>query len=562
MSSGKKVMFENKPTTDSGDGRNFLEILLKKVDEEKSEVREAMKSIGMQPNAKREKEYVNYGSQNFARKKRAASKKRKGKNNDDDSSDEAFLVNDDMPINVSLKDPKRFDVYSAQKEARLEKLRRDYQEAEMQNLKTKPEISPYKLTKERTPVHQRNYNKEAEAKQKMLEEIKRRNGTEKYKDCTFSPDIRKSVGDESLERDRGKTVEELLEWKKERDGRMALLRMETVDKDANECTFKPKLNPKSKQIMSQYETGTMPIKQSKKEYIEEFLKREKTDNFKPRINSKTHEILQNGYRPGTAQIKPLRPTYLLKQQEDDQQRQKSRGRNRSSRSASKSINLQKSLTEQEIIQKFRTEAHPSKSKKKFGLLSPRNVSSSRNLPNSAKKANGSPTPGKVSRNKSSSALKARGLSKTDNRRSVDMFQTRPLESSVVRVEMATKNDFERANKPFNQEIKRSNTSKSIRQSRPAENSSASQTPEKKSGKPAIKISARHLPANQSTRRRSASKDSVDARERVTRNKERTEDHTRRKIEHLFYKDGSSSPPRSRPSGSQKPQLSASSRRIK
>jgi len=564
MSSAKKVMFEKQPSTDAGEDRNFLEILLKKVDEEKSEVRTALKTIdSQQQKPNKEKEFVNYGSQKFSRKKRAASKKRNGKNNDD-SSDDGFAANDDMPINVSLKDPKRFDVYSAQKEARLEKLRRDYQEAELQHLKSKPKISPYNFTKERVPVHQRDFNKEAESKQKLLEEIKRQNGKNQYEDCTFSPDLRKSAGEDSLERDRGKTVEELLEWKRERDGRMALLRMETVDKDANECTFKPKLNSKSKQIMSHYEPGTMPIKQSKKEFIEEFLKREKTDNFKPRINSKTYEILQKGYKPSTAQVKTLKPAYLHKQEENQQRHQ---SKNRNSRSASKSIKHQKSITEQEIIERFRTEAHPNKPKKRLGLVNRRPVSSSKNFSGSARKAAGSPAPDRFSRNKSSSAFKIPASNKSDNRRSVDLLQTRPLGNSLARIKLTTKIEFDKANRVFKQDPRQPETSRSARQPRPAENSSPSHTPDKKQANPTVSFSARQLPAAKSTdknqlHRRSTSKESIEARERVKQNRERTAEHNRRKIEHLFYKDGSLSPPRSRPSGSPKPQKSASSRRIK
>lgn len=546
-------MFERQPSAEPDEGRGFFDVLLKKVDEEKTEVRTALRAIDAQQQmATQEKEFVNYGSEQFARKRAAASKKRKARKNEDDSSDDAFATNDDMPINVSLKDPKRFDVYSAQKEARLEKLRRDQLEAEMQNLKPKPDITPYKFAKERVPMHQRNFNKEAQNKQLLLAEAKREAGSQQYRDCTFSPDLRRSVGEDSLERDRGKTVEELLEWKRERDGRMALLRMETVDKDANECTFKPKLNSKSKQIMSQYEQGTMPIKQSKKEYVEEFLKREKSDNFKPRINSKTHEILQKGYRPAAAQVKQLKPAYLLKQHEDDQNRQRSKSVRRSSRSASKDNHHLKSLTEQEIIERFRTEAHPSKPRKKLGSLYRRPVSSSRNLSSSANKAPGSPA--NIARNKSSSAIKIRNSSKSDNRGSVDALQTRPLGSSQVRVELASKKEFDRADKAS----RRPDTPRTVRRPQPAEHSSPSRSPDHRQITPGVKFA----PSKQKPRDRSASKESVEARERVRRSKERMQESHRQKVDQLFYKDGSTSPPRSRPAGSPKPRLRSSSKRVK
>ena len=533
-SANKRVMFNIKSKKDEEYHDNFLDMVIRKDNAHKGEVRDCLRNIDSKLEREiKDKEVVSYAKPEEMNRRKEVIKKGRRKGSDDDFNTDGFITTEDMPINVNAKDPKRFEAYLAQREVRIEKLRRQYQEEENKNIKEKPDITPYELSKDRKPVYKRNYVEESEAKSKALEEARIKKMIDQHEEHTYSPDIKKKTGYDYVE--RGKTVDELMEWKKERDGRMALQRMENIDKNAVDCTFKPKLNNKSKQIMSHYEAGTMPIKQSKKEFIEEFLKKEKNDNYKPRINSKTNEILQNGYKLNNVEVKQLKPAYLKNEMKESMSNKPSYR----SKSASKSPNLRIKITEQDIIQRFRYEADPNRIKKsnQDRILSKNKAKSVRNLGSSQYSPNKKLSSTYGSKQYFKNINRIRSISQSNKKRSASKDKgaraetpkkkntsIRDLKKPIVEVnlrntESSSKREFDRIENAIKEDLKNSGRYRKMRQ---AENSTPSRSPERKE---------------------------FDDRLWYLKTKERNRENTKKRIEDIIYRDSqvSVSPPRSRES---------------
>ena len=207
--------------------------------------------------------------------------------------------NQDLPDVV-----RRLGAKASAKQEKLEKQRREENKIVMSEVKAKPQISEYDYKSlSRTPLHLRDYNNFAERKNEQMRNNIINKEKKDFKECTFSPTINKKTSDNL----RAKTPNELISWKQEKDTNLALMRMENADQVGAECTFKPEINPKSRKIASNHEGANLPLKRSKHKYVEEFLKKEKDDLFHPKINVISEQIVKNGYkRPVEFEVKQLK----------------------------------------------------------------------------------------------------------------------------------------------------------------------------------------------------------------------------------------------------------------
>lgn len=244
---------------------------------------------------------------------------------------------------------------SLEKQEKLERLRleRDVQAAK--ELKHKPQITPYDYESlDRVPLHKRDYGNLAE---KKTEEQKRNMLIKKLKEqdeCTFSPNINKNKG----ENIRAKTPSELMEWRRERDNMKAMKRIENPDIGGAECTFQPSINEKSKRLAMNHNSGDgIPLRRTKQQYIEEYIKKEKEELFKPKVNVTARKIVKTGYdKPAEIEVRQInrRP----RQQPSKSTIQK---RNISRDTSSHRFDPEGnpiSMTAEEIIERYRREAKP------------------------------------------------------------------------------------------------------------------------------------------------------------------------------------------------------------
>lgn len=256
---------------------------------------------------------------------------------------------------VSTTGVPRFDRYLNDKKAKLSKLKKEQEMKEESEMKQVPTITKYDLPNDRVPVHKRDLAKKSESRRQLHEDGERKKRMREYEECTFSPDInRPRSKSKDFDRDEitGKSANELMDWKKERDSRVALLRLGTLREDDRQCTFRPELNGKSKKIMSRYENGGMPLKQSKKEFVEEFIKKEKEDLFKPKINMNSYDIVEKGYN---APVPKETPRKLKPKSE---KKPKSASKAKAAPTIHKNVTPRVGMTEELIKERYRTQAHP------------------------------------------------------------------------------------------------------------------------------------------------------------------------------------------------------------
>ena len=99
----------------------------------------------------------------------------------------------------------------------------------------------------------------------------------------------------------------------------------------------------------------MPIKKGKREFIEEYMKREKQDLFKPKINQNARLITENGYNPSSPSnyLRPLSPRNASKSKSA-----KSASSNKPKSTVHKPKINSIQMTEDEIKQRYRNEAFP------------------------------------------------------------------------------------------------------------------------------------------------------------------------------------------------------------
>ena len=241
----------------------------------------------------------------------------------------------------------------AAKEANLKRLREHYQARDLAEVKDKPDIGYQSSERSRTPVHLRDGTEAFRKRDEIHYAELQRKKSKELDGCTFSPEVngKNDRGEDKC----GRTAEGLIEWQKERDERVALLRMAVTDKGGENCTFKPQITEKSRKIVENQLNGGMPIKKGKREYIEEYIKKEKQDFFKPKINQNARMIAENGYNPASPRnyVKPLSP------------RNASRSKSVKSVSSAKpkpTIHKPKlnniQMTEDDIKQRYRKEAFP------------------------------------------------------------------------------------------------------------------------------------------------------------------------------------------------------------
>lgn len=242
------------------------------------------------------------------------------------------------------------DAFLTKKEERLKSLRALKQNQEMAEVKDRPTINKYDFQKYRPSFQERiiknNGYRELSEKKKERELSRTKPDQKELKECTFKPNIAGSNRRRDLSRSisknhsetRGKSPSELIAWRGEKENRLASLRI-SVSKDINqheknECTFKPELNKRSLKLakshnkISQYQSGgshlyrdetsnlldedSMPIKKPKQSFVKEYLAKEKQDFYKPKINKKTSEIIENGYKIPKTKDRPLRPELTRK----------------------------------------------------------------------------------------------------------------------------------------------------------------------------------------------------------------------------------------------------------
>lgn len=184
-------------------------------------------------------------------------------------------------------------------------------------------------SKERIPLHMRNPLLDKQKKEMLKREQERKRAEDEMKECTFKPCLisqtshvataiqtqlakQDAIAPKEVCTNSSRGPETLLQWKKDRDRKIAEIQAQNIDKDIEDCTFKPKISENSKRILAQaFSNGNcttdsqMPIKLSKKDYVEEYLKKEKENMFKPKIGSKTNEIIDNGYT-NVAKVAPAK----------------------------------------------------------------------------------------------------------------------------------------------------------------------------------------------------------------------------------------------------------------
>ncbi len=318
----------------------------------KYEVRETMKNIEerIQAELTNNAEVINYrGTPKVPISQQGYLKKKK---NDEEIEIADGFLPDDEAYRGRKQSKDRFDVYLEQKEQRMRRLKQEYLAKEKAAMRDKPEIGDYDSEKPRTPIHLRDGGEILKKRQDAYQSNIQNKASQELDECTFSPELRsKNKG----EADNGRTAEALLEWKKERDERVALLRMAHTEHDTGDCTFQPQISEKSRKIMSSYNNGAMPIKKGKKEFVEEFMKREKQDLFKPKINQNARSIVENGYTiaPPRQEIKPLSPKKKLPSKSP-----RSTSIHKNKPTIHKPRQKLGEKTEDEIILKYRKEATP------------------------------------------------------------------------------------------------------------------------------------------------------------------------------------------------------------
>lgn len=309
---------------------------------------------------------------------------------------------------------KRLSDMSVEKQKRMEKRKLEQDQVELNEVKTKPDISPYNYKSlERVPLHMRDYNgyadKRAEDQKRSLlvKELKNKD------ECTFAPNINKKKSEQI----RAKTPIELIEWKKEKDNMLAMMRMEKVDINGSECTFKPSINEKSKRLMESknYNSGNgIPLRKSKKQYINDFVKKEQEDLFKPKINVSSKRITKAGYdKPAEIEVRQLKRKPV-------QNHPKSATFSRNPSKDSSPIRYEKQgnplqLTADEIIERYRKEAKPKKREKKVPFI--RHTSRSvirKSLIDKSKEKNLTMTPKKLGTGRSTSKDEVKDIMKAAN----------------------------------------------------------------------------------------------------------------------------------------------------
>lgn len=251
---------------------------------------------------------------------------------------------------------KRLSDKSLEKQEKLEMFRFQQEEKAAKEHQFKPKINEYDYKSlNRVPLHMRDYQNFGE---KRDEEQRKRLLMRQLQDqdeCTFKPNINKN------EHLRAKTPSELIEWKRERDNMMAMKRIENPDINGTECTFKPHINEKSKRITAEYNSGSgLPLRKSKKQYVDEYLKKEREDLFKPKVNVNSKNITKSGYdKPAEIEVKQLKKkidTNLLSKS-TAQSRRPSRDYSTDNHHFDEHLTP---LTAEEIIERYKREAKPQK----------------------------------------------------------------------------------------------------------------------------------------------------------------------------------------------------------
>lgn len=145
------------------------------------------------------------------------------------------------------------------KETKVGKLRFEKELKEKEELKEKPEINAnYRYSRSRTPVHLRpleDLKEKFESTARLKRKLEIEKNEKESKECTFAPQTR----GEASPRNQQQIVEDLLRWRKERD----LHLMNTVSSGTYEkdLTFRPRINSKSVQMVvngDSRQTGTEP----------------------------------------------------------------------------------------------------------------------------------------------------------------------------------------------------------------------------------------------------------------------------------------------------------------
>lgn len=291
----------------------------------------------------------------------AESPRPKVRNRSRESADNYFILDNETnsPINQWAQGDdvprvvKRLAEKAQLKEENLSKMRQEQERIRIKELTHKPEISEYDyISLNRVPLHKRNYNTFAE---KRNEEFKRNTMLREIQEsesCTFAPNINKRKMDTL----RAKTPTELIDWKKEKDNTLALLRMEKADIQGHECTFQPKINEKSKRMVARHNGGDgIPLRRTKNQFIEEYLKKEREELFKPKINVSSKKIIRGGYeKPAEIEVKQLKRTVRNKSAVNKKRTFSGDGEENSQNDR----RYMSGMTAEAIIERYRREARP------------------------------------------------------------------------------------------------------------------------------------------------------------------------------------------------------------